>query len=165
MQRIHWMPLGLLLLLATSPASADTIVALGSDLTAANDYLATLRKQLAARHIGLDIDNLGIAGDTTAELRHRIEYATPPGTRLLILEPGNNDCRNDRRLTPSTSRDNVAMMFHYLKQLGIPVLVLGGHCNEAMLRELANTEGLAYLPDSSPERLLDEVLRLLKLPR
>lgn len=165
MQRIHWISLGLLLLLATRPAAADAIVALGSDLTAANDYLATLRQQLAARHIGLDIDNLGIAGDTTAELRHRIEYATPPGTRLLILEPGDTDCRNDRRLTPATSRDNVSMMLSYLKQQGFPVLVLGSHCNQAMLRELANKEGLAYLPDSSPERLLDEVLRLLKLPR
>src|SRR5436190_9508036 len=84
-----------------SPADAFTlnIVAIGGSNTsgwgvgAANAYPAVLQALLRRKGIDANVGNAGVVGAVTAGMLRRLDSAVPPGTDIVILQPGANDLR------------------------------------------------------------------------
>jgi acyl-CoA thioesterase-1 len=80
-------------------AAAAGIMALGASNTAgfgvsrAQAYPAQLQAMLRAKGIQASVANAGISGDTSAGMLRRLGAAVPQGTRVVILDPGNNDIK------------------------------------------------------------------------
>jgi acyl-CoA thioesterase-1 len=73
------------------------VVALGASITAgygilpSEAYPAQLELLLRARGLDIRVINAGISGDSTDGMLGRISTAVPEGTRLVILQAGDND--------------------------------------------------------------------------
>ncbi len=89
-------------------AAEVTIVALGASNTYGKGvsrgeaYPAHLQRMLRSKGIQARVINAGINGNTTGQMLARLDSAVPPGTRVVILQPGGNDRRkgvdgDDRR--------------------------------------------------------------------
>jgi acyl-CoA thioesterase-1 len=76
---------------ALTAANAQ-VVALGASNTATG-YPAELEAMLRARGYAVTVTNAGVMGDTTAGMLARLDSSVPPGTRVVILQPGRNDER------------------------------------------------------------------------
>ena len=80
-------------------AGAMNIVALGASNTAGwgvgsqNAYPAQLEAMLKARGYDAHVANAGLSFDTTSGMLRRVDSAVPPGTSIVILNPGGNDVR------------------------------------------------------------------------
>jgi acyl-CoA thioesterase-1 len=99
--------LAAILIFASAPASAATIVALGAAtivaLGASNTYgkgvarsqayPAQLEAILRAKGANVRVVNAGINGDTTEGMLQRLDRIVPNGTSAVILQPGGNDRR------------------------------------------------------------------------
>jgi len=81
------------------PAAAMNIVALGASNTSGwgvgsqKAYPAQLEAMLRARGYDAHVTNAGVNFDTTSGMLRRLESAVPPGTSIVILNPGGNDLR------------------------------------------------------------------------
>lgn len=120
-----------LVLLAMSwevPEAAPVhIVVVGASNTAgwgvgkANAFPARLEARLRAKGIEAHVKNAGVVASTTAGMLRRIDSAAPAGTRLVILQPGDNDLRffgtRERR------NANIAAIERRLRERGIPLIV------------------------------------------
>lgn len=80
-------------------AATLSIVALGASNTAgygvsrSQSYPAQLQAMLRAQGYDVRITNAGISGDTAAGMLRRLSDAVPEDTRIVILDPGNNDIK------------------------------------------------------------------------
>jgi acyl-CoA thioesterase-1 len=80
-------------------ADAMNIVALGASNTSGwgvgeqNAYPAQLEAMLKARGYDAHVANAGVSFDTTSGMLRRVDSAVPPGTSIVILNPGGNDLR------------------------------------------------------------------------
>jgi acyl-CoA thioesterase-1 len=80
-------------------ADAMNIVALGASNTSGwgvgeqNAYPAQLEAMLKARGYDAHVANAGLSFDTTSGMLRRVDAAVPPGTSIVILNPGGNDLR------------------------------------------------------------------------
>lgn len=78
-------------------ASAIRIVAFGDSLTAgyglaeADAFPRVLERRLRADGYPVEIANAGVSGDTAAGGLARLDWSTPDGTDLVIVELGAND--------------------------------------------------------------------------
>jgi acyl-CoA thioesterase I len=117
-------------------ATAAEIVALGASNTAglgvarAQAYPAQSQAMLRAKGIQVSIANAGISGDTSAGLLRRLGSAVPQGTRVVILDPGNNDIkactepwRPQRCATPAERAANIDAISSRLRGRGINVIM------------------------------------------
>jgi acyl-CoA thioesterase I len=86
---------------ASDVAAADAmnIVAVGASNTsgwgvgAQKAYPAQLEAMLRARGYEAHVTNAGVNFDTTSGMLRRLDSDVPPGTSIVILNPGNNDLR------------------------------------------------------------------------
>jgi acyl-CoA thioesterase-1 len=129
---MHEIALRLTLLIAcllASPAAAAPIhiVVLGASNTygkgvaRAGAFPAQLQAMLKAKGHEVRVSNAGINGDTTAGMLRRLDSAVPAGTRLVILQPGNNDRRKgvgDQRA------GNISTIVSTLQARGTKVIVV-----------------------------------------
>lgn len=117
-------------------AASVSIVALGASNTAgygvsrSQSYPAQLQAMLRAQDYDVRIDNAGISGDTAAGMLRRLSAAVPPGTRMVILDPGNNDIkactepwRPQKCATPAEHAATVAAIVSRLQARGIKVFM------------------------------------------
>lgn len=80
-------------------AATVSIVALGASNTAGygvsrnQSYPAQLQAMLRTQGYDVRIANAGISGDTAAGMLRRLSAAVPKDTRIVILDPGNNDIK------------------------------------------------------------------------
>jgi acyl-CoA thioesterase-1 len=80
-------------------AGVINIVALGASNTSGwgigsqNAYPAQLEAMLKARGYDAHVANAGVNFDTTSGMLRRLDSAVPPGTSIVILNPGGNDLR------------------------------------------------------------------------
>jgi len=123
--------------LASSGLAAPVeIVALGASNTAglgvARDqaFPAQLQAMLRARGYNAHVANAGISGDTSAGMLGRLGSAVPEGTRIVILDPGNNDLkactepwRPQRCATPGERAATIQAIVGRLRARGIKVLM------------------------------------------
>ena len=84
-----------------APAGAATlhIVAIGASNTTGfgvgsdHAYPALLQEMLRQKGLNAIVTNAGVNGDVTSGMLRRLDAAVPPGTDLVILQPGGNDLR------------------------------------------------------------------------
>ena len=120
----------------SNAAAAAEIVALGASNTAGvgvsrdQAYPAQLQAMLRAKGIDASIANAGRSGDTAAGMLSRVGSAVPQGTRIVILDPGNNDIkactepsRPQRCATPAQHDSTVAAIAGRLRARGIKVFM------------------------------------------
>ncbi len=159
---------GVALLVPTGPAmAADTpsrpikIVAFGDSLTAGyllppkDAFPAQLLAALKSKGHGVEIENAGVSGDTSAAGLERFDWAIPDGTDAVILELGAND--GLRGIPPEVTRKNLDQILSKLKARGIDVLIAGMVAPEnwgrnysvsfnTIYRDLSATYGTLYYP-------------------
>jgi len=163
---------GLLLSFAAVAALAQTaplrIVALGASNTAgwgvaaAESYPAQLEALLAAKGLPASVANAGVPGDTTGGMLARLDREVPPGTHLVILQPGSND---ERYGSGAERTANIAEIGRRLDSRGIKLLLI----ENSMLAELPASElredGIHYTPKGYTllaQRVLPLIIDALK---
>src|SRR3954454_13339882 len=82
---------------------------------------AQLQAMLRAKGYDVRVGNAGINGDTTAGMLRRLNAAVPAGTRLVILQPGNNDVRKG---VGGDRAGNIATITASLPARGVKVLLV-----------------------------------------
>ncbi|HEX8167197.1 MAG TPA: GDSL-type esterase/lipase family protein [Beijerinckiaceae bacterium] len=123
-----------LLLIAAGPAAAQ-VVAIGASNTAGfgvsrgEAYPAQLEAMLRGLGHDVQVVNGGISGDTSAGMLARLGSSVPAGTRVVVLDPGNNDLkacsepwRPQRCVTPAERAATIAAIGSALRSRGIKVL-------------------------------------------
>jgi acyl-CoA thioesterase-1 len=83
-------------------------------------YPAQLQAMLKARGYNATVRNAGVPGDTTAGMLARLDSAVPPGTRVVILQPGGNDARRGTGARAA----NIAEIRRRLGARGVTVILL-----------------------------------------
>jgi acyl-CoA thioesterase-1 len=139
-----------------------TILVVGDSLSAeyglarGSGWVALLDQRLAREHIGADVVNASISGDTTSGGLARLPSLLrdkKPG--LVVLELGGNDAL--RGLPLDQTRANLAEMARLAKAAGAKVLILGmqlppnygrayGERFAALFADVARAEGAALVP-------------------
>jgi acyl-CoA thioesterase-1 len=120
-----------LAILATTAGIADPaplrIVAIGASNThgwyigTQAAYPAQLQALLRKEGIDAHVTNAGVPFDTTAMMRRRLDKDVPPGTNIVILQPGGNDLRFFGNREQRAA--NVAAMVDRLRARSIDVVV------------------------------------------
>ena len=125
---------GVLLLAAVfgSAVAADRtpeILAFGDSITAGfglapeEAFPARLEARLRAQGIAAHVVNAGVAGDTTAGGRARLDWALADKPDVVILELGANDAL--RGIDPATVRANLEAMISRIQASGAKLLLTG----------------------------------------
>lgn len=151
----------LLLVAATGPASAATILALGDSLTAGyglngRDSFPS-RLEAALRKSGYDVQviNGGVSGDTSAGGLSRLGWLMQDKPDLVIIELGANDAL--RGLDPAATKRNLAGIIAGIKERGARVLLAGmlappnmgteyGTAFNNLFKELAKDHNVVFYP-------------------
>ena len=118
-----------LLALGAGPGQATPlkIVALGASNTegwgvgSPNAFPAKLQEILRRKGIDARVTNAGVFANTTLAMLHRLDRDIPPGTNIVILQPGTNDRRF--RFTDEQRAANIAEIVSRLHRRGIYVIV------------------------------------------
>ncbi len=84
-------------------------------------FPARLQAILRARGHDVRVANAGINGDTTAGMLRRLDSAVPTGTRVVILQPGNNDRRKG---VGAERAGNIGAIVERLQARGVKVIVV-----------------------------------------
>ena len=104
------------------------IVALGASNTAgwgvaaSESYPAQLEALLAAKGMPASVANAGVPGDTSGAMLARLDREVPPGTHLVILQPGTNDERYSSAARMRTT--NIAEIGRRLDGRGIKLVII-----------------------------------------
>jgi acyl-CoA thioesterase-1 len=112
-----------------SHAETLTMLILGDSLTSGygldpqHAFPAQLEKKLQSLGRNVSVRNGGVAGDTSAGGRARLEWALSDKPDAVMVELGAND--GLRGLEPSQLRENLAAIITVLKKRGIGVLLAG----------------------------------------
>ncbi len=120
----------------SEPRAEVRIVALGASNTAGygvsrdQAYPAQLEAMLRAKGKDVRVANAGLSGDTSAGMLGRLDSAVPEGTRVVILDPGNNDIkacterwRPQRCATPGQRAASIGAIAGRLRSRGIRVFM------------------------------------------
>lgn len=121
---------------ARAEAAPIQIVTLGASNTAGygvsrdQAFPSQLQAMLRAQGLDVQIANAGVSGDTSAGMLARLASAVPDGTRVVILDPGNNDIkactepwRPQRCATPAQRAANIGAIVSRLRSRGIRALM------------------------------------------
>jgi acyl-CoA thioesterase I len=119
--------LALAMIPAARSAAPLRIVAIGASNTsglgvgADKAYPAVLQALLRKQGLNVTVINAGVPGDVTSGMLSRLDNAVPPGTDIVILQPGANDLRFFGTRARRTA--NIAAMEQRLRARGIRVIV------------------------------------------
>ena len=153
----------------TSPAGAQ-VVCLGASNTAGKGvpqqdaYPAQLETMLRARHYNGRVANAGVSGDTTWGMLNRLETAVPPGTQIVILQPGGND---ERHRVGSWRDANISQIVERLRSRRITVFMLENRVFGAIRQQGYGSDGQHLTAEGYrllAAQLLPEVAAALGLP-
>ena len=155
--------------LATFPARGQ-VVCLGASNTAAHSvsaqdaYPAQLEAMLRAKGYVGRVANEGISGDTTSGMLSRLDIAVPPGTRVVVLQPGGNDAR---RGIGNERAARISEIVERLKARHITVVMFENQMLAALIRQGYGSDG-THLTAAGyrllAAQLLPEVATALGLP-
>jgi acyl-CoA thioesterase-1 len=126
----------LLALMPAAHAATVHIVALGASNTAGygvsreQSFPAQLQSMLQAHGHDVVIENAGISGDTAERMLARLSAAVPEGTRVVVLDPGNNDIkacsepsRPQKCATPAGHAASITAIVRRLRTRGVAVVM------------------------------------------
>lgn len=166
---VRSLPLFVAAMMMAFPASAQ-VVCLGASNTAPHSvaaqdaYPAQLEAMLHARGYTRRVANEGISGDTTAGMLSRLDRAVPPGTRVVVLQPGGNDVR---RGIAGDRNVNVTQIIGRLKARQIAVIMVENEMLGVLIRQGYGSDGIHLTAEGYRQlaiQLLPEVARFLGLP-
>jgi acyl-CoA thioesterase-1 len=106
----------------TEPGAGPPVVAVGDSITWGFPYgphASWVRR--VAEALGTEIRNLGVNGDTLADMRARIPAVVALGPRCCVLSGGTNDASQGR--APEDMARDVGEMVEVLREAGIFPLV------------------------------------------
>jgi acyl-CoA thioesterase-1 len=141
---------------APAPRPAGAIVAVGDSLTEGH-YLAPADSwpALLGERLGRPVVNLGVSGETAAQVRERIErQGLPPQPALVLVCVGTNDIL--RGLPEPPLLGALRGLVQRAQATGAPVVVIGVESwrhpqrpfdHGAAFRKVAAETGAGYLPD------------------
>jgi acyl-CoA thioesterase-1 len=135
----------------------------GQGVASTDAFPAQLQVMLRAKGYTGQVANQGISGDTTAGMLSRLDAAVPPGTRVVILQPGGNDARHGN---PADRDSNISQIVEKLKNRQIQVIMLENSML-GQLREYHQADGEHLTPEGYrllASRLLPQILQALGLP-
>jgi acyl-CoA thioesterase I len=157
------------MLACASPAAAQqgpahvTILALGASNTAgwgvplSEAYPARLEALLRAEGIDATVHNFGIPGDTTRGMSARLQAGLPPGTSIVILQPGTNDARLGQLAERAV---HIAEMQAWLAARNIALIMLENEALDRLPRSELREDGVHFTPRGYAvlaERMLPQV--------
>jgi acyl-CoA thioesterase I len=153
------LPVGLLAVAfsAHSPANAQQagpatveIVAFGASQTAGKGvapdeaYPARLEALLRQDGFNVTVTNQGVSGDTVADETHRLDAALPASTRLVLYQPGSNDCGRKHQSSESDYRDGIDAALSWMQAHHFQVLTIDSACHFGVLEDETKKFGFAY---------------------
>ena len=117
--------------LAVAAPAQTLIVAFGASNTSGKGVLpweawpAQLEGMLKAKGYNVHVKNAGKAGDTTSGMLHRLFFAVPSGTKIVILDVGGGYYNNRKTTIASQLRgpQDIKAIETKLKSRGIIVIV------------------------------------------
>jgi len=158
----------LLFALFVAPAMAQ-VVALGASNTdgwgvgRAAAFPAQLERMLRADGYAVRVVNAGVSGDGTGPMLARLDVATPPGTRLVLLDVGGGLYNNWRLgVERGQGPKDIAAMEADLTAKGLKFMEV--HTNFDMPPEYLQADRLHLTPEGHQRlaaRLLPDVERAL----
>jgi acyl-CoA thioesterase I len=128
---------------ATYSASAQ-VVALGASNTeghgvgSSEAFPAQLERMLQAKGSHTQVTNAGVFGDTTAGMLSRLSSSVPEGTKIVILQFGGNDFRQN--ITPAQRQANIAKIQQQLRARGIKTIQADGFVKAALQSGMAQSD-------------------------
>lgn len=128
LQALSVLPITLLMACGDKPAV--TLVAKGAKVVALGDSLTfgygAEKNQsyptILAQKTGWDVVNMGINGDTTADVLNRLEGVVAQKPKLVLLGIGGNDVL--RRVDRATTKNNLLNIINTLQSQSIPVVLI-----------------------------------------
>jgi acyl-CoA thioesterase I len=138
---------------ANAQSSAQTtaqIVAFGASQTAGKGvsadeaYPAQLEALLRRDGFDVVVTNQGVSGDTVTDEARRIESAIPSSTRLVLYQPGSNDCGRKHQSSESDFRDAIHSTLSWMQAHHVQVLTLDSNCHFGVLEDETKKFGFAY---------------------
>ena len=122
-----------------------TIVAVGASNTygkgvsRADAYPAQLERILREDGLDVAVRNEGVNGETTDRMLNALPSTVPPGTHIVILQPGGNDSAMLSGDTRANAEKNVEKMVATLRERHVEVLIIPGRdVRGPGLREMAD---------------------------
>ncbi|SDR51294.1 acyl-CoA thioesterase-1 [Paraburkholderia fungorum] len=146
------------LLVAVTPSVATAqssptplkIVAFGASQTAgkgvAPDDAYPARLAVLLQNDGFDVtvENQGVSGDRLADEARRLETALPPTTRIVLYQPGTNDCGKRSHISQSDFREGIDAALSWMQAHHLLVLAMDGGCHFGVLEEESAKYGAMY---------------------
>ena len=117
-------------------------LASGYGLSATKAFPVRLQSALAARGHDVKVINAGVAGDTTAGGRARLDWALADKPDIVIVELGAND--GLRGIDPGAMRANLDAILARLKSHAIRVLLAGMYAPPNMGRRYGEEYNAVY---------------------
>ena len=108
----------------------------GKNLERASAYPYQLEIMLKAEGYDVEVKNEGVNGDTTADELARLENAIPPGTDIVIFQPGGND---GKKRSGGNTGENIQKIVSQLLARKIGVICSG---NEKRLSYISDLDVL-----------------------
>ena len=111
----------------SSLAAENLVVAFGASQTYGKGvsrdeaYPAQLEKLLRLKGYSARVVNSGANGQTTGAMLQRLETSVPPGTTVVIFQPGGND---KRKGLGAERVENIEAIRKILAARGIPVIMM-----------------------------------------
>jgi acyl-CoA thioesterase-1 len=145
---------------ASTPAR-PRVVFLGDSLTAGlglpadEAYPAIIQRKIDGEHLGYEVVNAGVSGDTTAGGLRRLDWTLSGEVRVLVVALGGND--GLRGLPASEMKRNLTIIVSTARQRGIKVIVAGMEAPpnvgpeytaafRQVFREVAREQGVPLIP-------------------
>lgn len=133
---------------ATVPTGPLRIVAIGDSLMAGYGLAPSealpnvLQRLLGSEGQGVEVQNAGVSGDTTAGGLARLDWAVPDGTDAVILGLGANDMLMG--LAPTRASANLEAIIGRLQGRNIAVLLLGMRASRSLGDDYADAFDRVY---------------------
>jgi acyl-CoA thioesterase-1 len=145
--------------LAAAGAEPTYIVALGASgihrkgVLLSEAFPAQLENMLRADGFNVQVINAGVDGDTTSGMLFRMDSVIPPGTKITIVQPGENDFRSRKRgLSVEQHLANIEAIVGRLRAQQVQVMLCGDDSAEAALARRYDAISISC---SDPSHLLD----------
>jgi acyl-CoA thioesterase-1 len=145
---------------AAAYSASAQVVALGASNTeghgvgSSEAFPAQLERILQAKGSHMQVRNAGVFGDTTGGMLSRLSSSVPEGTKIVILQFGGNDFRQN--VTPAQRQANIASIQQQLRARGIKIIQADGFVSAALKSGMAQSDRI-HLTAAGHQRVASQL--------
>ena len=145
---------------AAAYSASAQVVALGASNTeghgvgSSEAFPAQLERILQAKGSHMQVRNAGVFGDTTGGMLSRLSSSVPDGTKIVILQFGGNDFRQN--VTPAQRQANIASIQQQLRARGIKIIQADGFVSAALKSGMAQSDRI-HLTAAGHQRVASQL--------